>query len=568
MLIDKSARVGGLQPLLAVRQTVARMRPGHSMRGGLKSWPVRVGLAIAFGLMSTSVAFGVTNRMLDSGERALVGRLHPSSLEHITQSQLNALSNVRLNGQASQRFLEAFELGDGAFDHDFNAAEGGGANVGNGQRFTRVPRADLDGAGQWARHTPQRATGPNASACTACHLVPGDGAGPIAGNAVRDPTRSGSPTKFIERNAPHLFGGAGIQLLAEEMTADLFDDRQTAQDEACRNGTGDDNLDSKGVSFGVIRFTRTGTNPCRVTPDFSGVRGVDNDLIIRPFQWKGNELTQRAFVRGAMHNELGVQGVEMAGANVDGDGDGVVNELTVGDITALAVYMAAQPRPTTLLELNSLSLLETPLSSGQISQINRGSQLFDQLSCNVCHVRSLELDERIFSEPSQRSTHRDATFPTGQVPSSLGVTPTNAVIFDITRDLVDNRVVIPNTGGDLLGSFRRAGFDGARVDLFSDLKRHNMGNDLAEQIDEAGSGASTFLTETLWGVGTTAPYLHDGRATTLTEAILYHTGGAETINGLPQPSTSRQRFLNLSTADQQALLAFLNNLVLFLPEEG
>jgi CxxC motif-containing protein (DUF1111 family) len=86
-----------------------------------------------------------------------------------------------------------------------------------------------------------------------------------------------------------------------------------------------------------------------------------------------------------------------------------------------------------------------------------------------------------------------------------------------------------------------------------------MGPGLAESIDEVGTGASVFLTENLWGVGSTAPYLHDGRATTLTEAILAHGGEAQ---------ASRNAFVALNTGKQQDLLAFLENLVLFkLPEE-
>jgi CxxC motif-containing protein (DUF1111 family) len=85
-----------------------------------------------------------------------------------------------------------------------------------------------------------------------------------------------------------------------------------------------------------------------------------------------------------------------------------------------------------------------------------------------------------------------------------------------------------------------------------------MGPGLAEAIDEVGTGASVFLTENLWGVGSTAPYLHDGRATTLTEAILEHGGEA---------ASSRAAFLALSSDAQKDLIAFLNNLVLFKLEE-
>ena len=91
----------------------------------------------------------------------------------------------------------------------------------------------------------------------------------------------------------------------------------------------------------------------------------------------------RDFNRGAAHNELGMQAVEVVGDNVDGDFDGVANELTIGDMTALAVYMAAQPRPTTLLELNALGLLEPALTNAQIGADHRGRQVFGEVGCAV-----------------------------------------------------------------------------------------------------------------------------------------------------------------------------------------
>lgn len=108
-----------------------------------------------------------------------------------------------------------------------------------------------------------------------------------------------------------------------------------------------------------------------------------------------------------------------------------------------------------------------------------------------------------------------------------------------------------------LGNHLSNGQGGAIIALFGDLKRHDMGSALAEPIDEVGTGRATFLTENLWGVGTTAPYLHDGRATTLTEAILEHGGEA---------GASRSAFVSLAGQDQADLLAFLNNLVLFKQE--
>jgi len=351
---------------------------------------------------------------------------------------------------------------------------------------------------------------------------------------------------MIQRNTPHVFGIGAIQRLAEEMTAEIKAQAAAGQP-----------LSSKGVSFGTV----------------ANRQGIDADLVVKPLQWKGSVAFIRDFVRGAGHNELGMQGVELVGDNVDGDGDGVANEFGIGDITALTVYQAGQPRPTTKIELNSLGHLEPALTAAEIAQINAGEAVFNRasLGCVSCHKPSMTLNNATFTEPSQSSFYRDATFPAGFTPASKSVTPGNPVSFSLTRDLPDNAIAV---GSTTLGNFEPSGTNGAIVRLYGDLKRHYMGGSilsagrtsgLAEQISESepgvftGNGPATFLTENLWGAGSSAPYMHDGRATTITEAVLEH--GGEALN-------SRNAYAALSTADAQALVAFLNNLVLFKePEE-
>ena len=81
-------------------------------------------------------------------------------------------------------------------------------------------------------------------------------------------------------------------------------------------------------------------------------------------------------------------------------------------------------------------------------------------------------------------------------------------------------------------SFRRARRGGIIVPLFSDLKRHDMGAELAEDFHGADVDRNReFITAKLWGVADTAPYLHDGRAFTLNEAILMHGGEAAQARG-------------------------------------
>jgi len=73
-----------------------------------------------------------------------------------------------------------------------------------------------------------------------------------------------------------------------------------------------------------------------------------------------------------------------------------------------------------------------------------------------------------------------------------------------------------------------------------------MGPDLTEE-----TGNSLFQTARLWGIADTAPYLHDGRALTLGEAISEHGGEAQ---------TNADAFDALSAADHAALIAFLKTL--------
>jgi hypothetical protein len=476
--------------------------------------------------------------------------------EHADQG---ALYDLVAAGDAAEAFELAFEIGDELFETRFNSFDGVGANVGASQRFTRVPRADLTGPGEWAQHLPARATGPNAESCNACHNQPfDDGAGLSNSNVHRDPGHTGLMASFITRNTPHLFALGPLQVLAEEMTAALQGIRSEASQSACTTGTPQTRtLTAKGINFGSITASPSG-NPCVAVVDTSAVAGVEAGLVVKPFQWKGSIASLRDFNRDAAHNELGMQAKELAGDGADGDSDGVADEMTVGDMTVLSIYLAAQPRPTTRIELAQLGLIP-PLEPAEAQAIADGQRAFRSSGCTGCHRPQLVLDHNVFSEPSQNENYRDETFPGGQDPRAELVDPAFAVAFDLTHDQPDNVVQLPGGQEYRMGSLETDGQGHGIVRLYGDLKRHRMGQALAEPIDEVGSGASTFMTAELWGVGSTAPYLHDGRATTLAEAILAHGGEA---------AAARDSFAAQPQATQDNVVAFLNNLVLFKVAEG
>jgi hypothetical protein len=468
-------------------------------------------------------------------------------------------------------FDATFECGDELFETRFNIADGGGANVGDGGRFTRVPRADQGQFGGWATHTPRRATGPNASACNVCHIDPfDDGAGEAGLNVIRDPEHSAQPSRFIQRNTPHLFAPGALQRLAEEMSADLDRIVDETKDAACsRRRTTTRALNTKGVNFGsvTVRVPSFGRCPQSVSIDEVG---IDSDLVVKPFQWKGVFESLREFNRDAAHNELGMQAVEIVGDGVDGDFDGVADEMSIADQTALAVYLAAQPRPVTKIELNQLraslerlrggsdvaDALDLPqLSAAEIDSINRGEQVFTKIGCAGCHRPALLLADPKFREPSRNRAYRDdPVFPAGQP----GLDPDTAIAFDLTRDQPDNVVEVGGVAVAHLGPLQRTSSGQGIVRLFGDLKRHDMGPELAENIDETGHGRSVWLTKELWGAGSTGQYLHDGRATTILEAINFHGG---------EGAASRSATAALPGQARADLVAFVENLVLFKIED-
>jgi len=96
-----------------------------------------------------------------------------------------------------------------------------------------------------------------------------------------------------------------------------------------------------------------------------------------------------------------------------------------------------------------------------------------------------------------------------------------------------------------------------RIHPYTDLLLHDMGTGLADGRPDFAATGSEWRTAPLWGVGLIetvnfpAYYLHDGRARTLTEAILWHGGQAE---------QSRTFFRQLSKEDRNALLMFLKSL--------
>ena len=89
------------------------------------------------------------------------------------------------------------------------------------------------------------------------------------------------------------------------------------------------------------------------------------------------------------------------------------------------------------------------------------------------------------------------------------------------------------------------------IPAFSDLLLHDMGDALSDGIEMRLASGREFRTQPLWGVAATGPWLHDGRADTLTDAVTLHGGEAQ---------RSRDAFVALSPAERAEVIAFLESL--------
>jgi uncharacterized integral membrane protein (TIGR00698 family) len=87
--------------------------------------------------------------------------------------------------------------------------------------------------------------------------------------------------------------------------------------------------------------------------------------------------------------------------------------------------------------------------------------------------------------------------------------------------------------------------------LYSDLLLHDMGAALDDKIVQGNATGADWRTTPLVGLGLRQRFLHDGRAATLRDAVLDHGGEASVV---------RERFFELTEAEQQAVYRFLSAL--------
>jgi hypothetical protein len=342
-------------------------------------------------------------------------------------------------------------------------------------------------------------------------------------------------------------------MLADEITTDLRAIQAQAVLEAKnKNKDVTKKLVSKGIRYGSITAHPDGSL------DTTNVEGVNPDLRVRPFFAQGGTISVREFLVGAANAEMGLQAddpdlysassggkittpagmvldgnldqVEAppapnASNNTDPDGDGVSEELPECLVDYLEFYL-----------LNYV----TPATYRQTPKTQAGRLLFKTIGCHNCHVPSLRLerDRRVVDVKTIYDPVRgifNNLFATGAT---------------LSTTCADAQESLPPKKLPALSCF-------IVEDIFTDFKRHDVGPSFYERNYD-GTLQKEWLTRSLWGVGSTAPYGHDGRSINLAEVILRHGGEAQ---------KARDAFANLPADSQDLILAFLNTLVLFPPED-
>ena len=213
------------------------------------------------------------------------------------------------------------------------------------------------------------------------------------------------------------------------------------------------------------------------------------------FGWKNQHASLLSFAADAYLNEQGVtsrlQPTDVTSVcDTVADPEDHPDANGLADIDRFATFMRATKAPP----------IDSALAA--TSDAQTGSQLFDQIGCSICHVRTI------------------TTAPAGTVINQGAFTVPAA-----------------------LGS--------KNIHPFSDFLLHNVGTGDGIVQNGPTDTANKMRTPPLWGMRTRARLMHDGESLLRNDAILRHAGEATFVIN---------NYRNLSTTQKNQLITFLNSL--------
>ncbi|NRA83512.1 MAG: c-type cytochrome [Gammaproteobacteria bacterium] len=244
---------------------------------------------------------------------------------------------------------------------------------------------------------------------------------------------------------------------------------------------------------------------------FDKIKAMANDpnpVSIGRFGWKANTPTVRQQSLGALRGDMGVTNPmftqeSVARTPLHDDYLARTNWQDTGSGSDGAPEASAQFSDDVTFYVETLAV-PARRKIGD-SEVRQGAWLFEQLNCTGCHTPSF-------------------------------TTPTNIKIGGLDAiAALEQQTIYP----------------------FTDMLLHDMGEGLADGRRDFLASGNEWKTRPLWGIGLTrtvnpgAGWLHDGRAATLEEAILWHGGEA---------LASQQQYKELSKEDRAAVVSFLMSL--------
>ncbi len=258
--------------------------------------------------------------------------------------------------------------------------------------------------------------------------------------------------------------------------------------------------------------------------DYPRVKGRVHHLPdgkIGRFGWKAQKATLRDFTLAACANELGLDVPQHAqppvpyGKQQERKG----HDMTERETDALVAYVRDLPAP----------IQEVPDDKQAAEVIEDGRKLFESVGCAACHAADLGKAKGIYSDLLLHDMGEKL-----QASGSYGSSFTPQEFDPLTQEAP--KVIGPEPKPD-----ENAG------------PRSSAGRPraTAQREKPKGPAASEWRTPPLWGLRDSAPYLHDGRADTVEQAIAFHGG---------EGSDAAIRFFMMPTKKRQRILAFLNTL--------
>ena len=314
--------------------------------------------------------------------------------------------------------------------------------------------------------------------------------------------------------------------------------------------------------------------------EISGRPSVQLDGNLGRFGWRANATSLNDFVDRACAAELGLQTNNQRQAVDPGTPNYSNSSTDISDeqVMAMTMFIASLPRPHQ----------QWPEDTHRRQEIQQGENVFKRIGCAICHVPHLGEIQGLYSDLLLHDMGRELydydaaeAPPVSQVqsmgssrvrfvvnrssfgyygksptvtrpsqPVSPGSAPGPPIVPDRYTSLPD---LVPSPS--FLASVNDQTVPRMRESSRHSAKRSDGSTPRFAPQSNSRLGTVTtqeWRTPPLWGVRDSAPYMHDGRAATLLEAITLHGGES-------QPT--RDRFLNLPLADRNAILAFLGSLV-------